>query len=198
MQTHTYIKKSSQQVIVNPGRNTSKRLEAEKIQQETIREATQKEEDDEFHQSPIIPQPLPEEEEEDEDDDDLINESLFERYDQMFTQYNNFGALFQETAHYIGLLIKKNLLLNKDFGEAILHSEQLEEKLKISGESYDNVVKVLAEKDRLIDDLLGENTSLKLQIDQLLINTQKLSQKDIVKEREDQKKSNQQQVLQGQ
>ena len=29
----------------------------------------------------------------DEDDDDLINESLFERYDQMFTQYNNFGAL---------------------------------------------------------------------------------------------------------
>ena len=159
------------------------------IQQEPIREATQKEEDDEFHQSH---QPLPEEEEEDED---LINESLFERYDQMFTQYNNFGALFQETAHYIGLLIKKNLLLNKDFGEAILHSEQLEEKLEITGESYD---KVLAEKDRLIDDLLGENTSLKLQIDQLLINTQKLSQKDIVKEREDQKKSNQQQVLQGQ
>jgi hypothetical protein len=83
----------------------------------------------------------------------------------MFTQYNNFGALFQETAHYIGLLIKKNLLLNKDFAEAILHSEQVEEKLKISEESYDNVIKVLAEKDRLIDDLLGENTSLKLQID---------------------------------
>ena len=102
-------------MITNPGRNTSKRLEVEKIQEETIREATQKEEDDEFHQSH---QPLPEEEEEDED---LINESLFERYDQMFTQYNNFGALFQETAHYIGLLIKKNLLLNKDFGEAILH-----------------------------------------------------------------------------
>jgi hypothetical protein len=36
-------------VITNPGRNTSKRLEVEKIQEETIREATQKEEDDEFH-----------------------------------------------------------------------------------------------------------------------------------------------------
>ncbi len=83
----------------------------------------------------------------------------------MFSQYNNFGALFQETAHYIGLLIKKNLLLNKDFGEAIQHSEEVEEKLKLSEESYDNVIKVLAEKDRLIDDLLGENTSLKLQID---------------------------------
>jgi hypothetical protein len=30
MQSHTYIKKSSQ--ITNPGRNTSKKLEVEKIQ----------------------------------------------------------------------------------------------------------------------------------------------------------------------
>ena len=37
-----------------------------------------------------------------EDNDDLINENLFERYDQMFSIYNNFGSMFQETAHNIG------------------------------------------------------------------------------------------------
>jgi hypothetical protein len=50
-------------------------------------------------------------------DDDRVNEALFERYDQMFNVYNNFGALFQETAHYIGLLIRKNMQLNKDLQE---------------------------------------------------------------------------------
>jgi hypothetical protein len=55
----------------------------------------------------------------------------------------------------------------------------------LSEAAYENVIKVLSEKDRLIDDLLGENASLKLQMEQLLINTQKLSQRDILKEREE-------------
>ena len=73
---------------------------------------------------PLTIKELPQQEEEDQNesakkdldqeevDDDHINESLFERYDQMFGLYNNFGALFQDTAHYIGLLIRKNMLLN--------------------------------------------------------------------------------------
>lgn len=66
------------------------------------------------------PQPqideLPHEENKDEEQlsepDDEINEQLFSRYDHMFNLYNQFGARFQETAHYIGLLIKKNMNLN--------------------------------------------------------------------------------------
>lgn len=60
-----------------------------------------------------------EEEEEEEEDDDQINESLFQRYDQMFSQYNEFGAMFQETAHYIGLLIKKNMFLNRELEDRL-------------------------------------------------------------------------------
>ena len=125
MNTHqTYIKKSSQkQTSANSVRNTSKKLDIEKVQQPPIKEATQREEDDENAFSNAKVDPNIADFDEDEDDDELINESLFERYDQMFTQYNNFGALFQETAHFIGMLIKKNLILNKDIEDSLTVNE---------------------------------------------------------------------------
>ncbi len=43
--------------------------------------------------------------------------------------------------------------------------------MRQSEEAYENLIKVIAEKDRLIDDLMGENASLKIQMEQLLINT---------------------------
>lgn len=49
-----------------------------------------------------------------DEDDDKTNEILFQRYDEMFTHYNTFGSMFQETAHYIGILIRKNMLYNRD------------------------------------------------------------------------------------
>ena len=58
--------------------------------------------------------------------DDQINENLFNRYDEMFNIYNQFGSRFQETAHYIGLIIKKNMNLN----EKIEDYEELIPKLK--------------------------------------------------------------------
>ena len=76
----------------------------------TIKELPQHEEEDHNESAQ-------KEEAEQEVDDDHINESLFERYDQMFGIYNNLGALFQDTAHFIGLLIRKNMLLNSQFEE---------------------------------------------------------------------------------
>ena len=70
---------------------------------------------------------MPEEEDDpQEDDDDFINESLFERYDQMFAHYNAFGAMFQETAHYIGLLIRKNMLLHRELDDSSAVIEALQ------------------------------------------------------------------------
>ena len=38
---------------------------------------------------------------EEEEEDDL-NERLFDMYDQMFTSFNSFGSMFQQTAGLIG------------------------------------------------------------------------------------------------
>lgn len=66
----------------------------------------------------------------DEDDDDTINENLFNRYDEMFAHYNQFGAMFQETAHYIGLLIKKNMQLNREVEQLENGVESMQVKIK--------------------------------------------------------------------
>lgn len=42
-----------------------------------------------------------------------MNEQLFSLYDNLFKNYNDFGAMFQQTAHHIGLLVKKNMVLNQ-------------------------------------------------------------------------------------
>lgn len=42
-----------------------------------------------------------------------MNDELFEMYDTMFKNFNDFGAMFQKTAHYIGMLIRKNMTLNQ-------------------------------------------------------------------------------------
>jgi hypothetical protein len=48
----------------------------------------------------------------------------------MFSVYNNFGALFQDTAHYIGLLIRKNMLLNSQIQEIASKYEDVQEKFR--------------------------------------------------------------------
>ena len=76
-------------------------------------------------------------------------------------------------------------MLNKDIDECQTENEQLETKMKQSEEAYENLIKVIAEKDRLIDDLMGENASLKIQMEQLLINTQKHSQREALNQRQE-------------
>ena len=34
-------------------------------------------------------------------------------YDDMFKHFNNFGSMFQNSAHLIGMLIRKNMVLNQ-------------------------------------------------------------------------------------
>ncbi|CDW71272.1 UNKNOWN [Stylonychia lemnae] len=133
--------------------------------------------------------------------DDQINESLFNRYDQMFNIYNQFGSRFQETAHYIGLLIKKNMNLNQKVEDLEDESHQLKEQLKQQETSYENLLQSLTEKDKVIEDLLGENTSFKLQIEQLMAPRRQgqaqqsilqFGQRDILKEREEARKQQEQ------
>ncbi|TNV86300.1 hypothetical protein FGO68_gene6572 [Halteria grandinella] len=119
--------------------------------------------------------PRKQDEDDDDDgmsDDDQINENLFNRYDQMFVSYNQFGAMFQETAHYIGLLIKKNMMLNKELEEQFDKHDSLIEKLKESEKAYENLLSGIAEKDRLIEILTGENASLRLEIQQQMTQQQ--------------------------
>jgi hypothetical protein len=92
----------------------------------------------------------------------------------MFLQYNNFGSMFQETAHYIGLLIKKNMVLNRDLGEQVRLAESLEEKLRLSEEAYENMIKSATDKERVIEDLQSENEGLKLQLQQILTQPMRL------------------------
>lgn len=79
----------------------------------------------------------------------------------MFAQYNSFGALFQETAAYIGLLIRKNMLLHKDLEEHTEVIETLQKKCKDSEIAYENIISAMQDKERQIEDLQGENASLK-------------------------------------
>ncbi len=60
------------------------------------------------------------------EEDEEINEHLFQRYDAMFSTFNQFGNMFQETAHYIGMLIKKNMNLHFEL-------EQRDDKLEELG-----------------------------------------------------------------
>ena len=45
------------------------------------------------------------------------------------------------------------MFLNRDLQEAFNHNQDLIQRLKASEESYENIIKVLSEKDRLIEDL---------------------------------------------
>jgi hypothetical protein len=42
----------------------------------------------------------------------------------MFINFNNFGAIFQQTAHLIGMLIRKNMVLNQRIED---QSEKIDE-----------------------------------------------------------------------
>lgn len=48
-----------------------------------------------------------------EEDDDKINDELFTMYDTLFKNFNDFGSIFQKTAHHIGKLIRKNMTLTE-------------------------------------------------------------------------------------
>ena len=106
--------------------------------------------------------------EEEDSDDDLINESLFERYDQMFAHYNAFGAMFQETAHYIGLLIRKNMSLHRELDDSEEALSAMQKRLKDAETSNENALKTVTERERQIEDLQGETESLRLQMEQLM------------------------------
>eukprot|EP00347_Sterkiella_histriomuscorum_P010198 403377229 len=99
--------------------------------------------------------------------DDEVNENLFSSYDDMFLLYNQFGQRFQETAHYIGLLIKKNMMLNQKLEDYTEKLDDMQIKLKQSEEAYENVLSEMNEKDRLVEDLLNEVESYKFQIEQM-------------------------------
>jgi hypothetical protein len=71
----------------------------------------------------------------------------------MFGLYNNFGALFQDTAHYIGLLIRKNMVLNSQMEDLAQSHSELKSMLKDAEEAYENSIKSIAEKERVIEDL---------------------------------------------
>lgn len=71
----------------------------------------------------------------------------------MFGLYNNFGALFQDTAHYIGLLIRKNMLLNSQIEDIAQSHLEIKSQLKNAEEAYENSIKSIAEKERIIEDL---------------------------------------------
>ncbi len=71
----------------------------------------------------------------------------------MFGIYNNFGALFQDTAHFIGLLIRKNMLLNSQIEEIAQSHSDMKVSLKNAEEAYENCIKSIAEKERVIEDI---------------------------------------------
>jgi hypothetical protein len=80
----------------------------------------------------------------------------------MFAHYNAFGAMFQETAHYIGLLIRKNMTLHRELDDSEEALSAMQKKLKDTEAGYENALKTVTEKDRKIEDLQGEAESLRL------------------------------------
>jgi chaperonin cofactor prefoldin len=54
------------------------------------------------------------------------------------------------------------MILNSRVEELEEQLEKSEKGIKTMEESYENILKVIGEKERMIEDLLGENASLKL------------------------------------
>jgi len=61
------------------------------------------------------------------------------------------------------------MLLHRELDDASLAVEALERKLKESETSYENTLKTMVDKDRIIDDLKGEAESLRIQVEQLIL-----------------------------
>jgi|LauGreDrversion4_2_1035121.scaffolds.fasta_scaffold46715_2 hypothetical protein len=61
------------------------------------------------------------------------------------------------------------MLLHRELDDASLAVEALERKLKESETSYENTLKIMVDKDRIIDDLKGEAESLRIQVEQLML-----------------------------
>jgi hypothetical protein len=61
------------------------------------------------------------------------------------------------------------MLLHRELDDASLAVEALERKLKESEISYENTLKIMVDKDRIIDDLKGEAESLRIQVEQLML-----------------------------
>ncbi len=61
------------------------------------------------------------------------------------------------------------MLLHRELDDASLAVEALERKLKESETSYENTLKIMVDKDRVIDDLKGEAESLRIQVEQLML-----------------------------
>lgn len=54
------------------------------------------------------------------------------------------------------------MILNRDIEEWQEHCDIIENKYKKSEEAYENIIKVLAEKERIIEEITNENASLKI------------------------------------